>query len=190
MARNPNLAKLLDCWLIAWIIAIAIENQFFFVWIKLKIVWNFCQFFAFSLEFRCEEGLIQPTNDELFYDPKEDQDNQDWIDSHRRSYHSSKQKQGSKMMNQKLPNSDAVLNCPACMTTLCLDCQRYIYCIYCISYSISLWNDGNEKMKNLINLRLLWADMKFTRVFQLRDLYCTSKIEIIKISVNYLQKCV
>ena len=25
-----------------------------------------------------------------------------------------------------LPKSDAVLNCPACMTTLCLDCQRYI----------------------------------------------------------------
>ena len=22
------------------------------------------------------------------------------------------------------PSSDAVLNCPACMTTLCLDCQR------------------------------------------------------------------
>ena len=25
-----------------------------------------------------------------------------------------------------LPQSDAVLNCPACMTTLCLDCQRYV----------------------------------------------------------------
>lgn len=25
---------------------------------------------------------------------------------------------------QALPSSDAVLNCPACMTTLCLDCQR------------------------------------------------------------------
>ena len=23
-----------------------------------------------------------------------------------------------------LPRSDAVLNCPACMSTLCLDCQR------------------------------------------------------------------
>ena len=23
------------------------------------------------------------------------------------------------------PRSDAILNCPACMTTLCLDCQRY-----------------------------------------------------------------
>uniref|UniRef100_I3M5S6 E2F associated phosphoprotein n=1 Tax=Ictidomys tridecemlineatus TaxID=43179 RepID=I3M5S6_ICTTR len=26
---------------------------------------------------------------------------------------------------QPVPNSDAVLNCPACMTTLCLDCQRH-----------------------------------------------------------------
>lgn len=25
-----------------------------------------------------------------------------------------------------LPKSDAVLNCPACMTTLCLDCQRLV----------------------------------------------------------------
>lgn len=25
---------------------------------------------------------------------------------------------------QALPSSDAILNCPACMTTLCLDCQR------------------------------------------------------------------
>uniref|UniRef100_A0A8C5RM97 E2F associated phosphoprotein n=1 Tax=Laticauda laticaudata TaxID=8630 RepID=A0A8C5RM97_LATLA len=24
-----------------------------------------------------------------------------------------------------VPNSDAILNCPACMTTLCLDCQRH-----------------------------------------------------------------
>ncbi|XP_016347974.1 E2F-associated phosphoprotein-like, partial [Sinocyclocheilus anshuiensis] len=24
-----------------------------------------------------------------------------------------------------VPSSDAVLNCPACMTTLCLDCQRH-----------------------------------------------------------------
>lgn len=27
--------------------------------------------------------------------------------------------------SQALPNSDAILNCPACMTTLCLDCQRW-----------------------------------------------------------------
>lgn len=25
-----------------------------------------------------------------------------------------------------IPKSDAVLNCPACMATLCLDCQRLV----------------------------------------------------------------
>lgn len=25
-----------------------------------------------------------------------------------------------------MPTSDAVLNCPACMTTLCIDCQRLV----------------------------------------------------------------
>lgn len=30
-----------------------------------------------------------------------------------------------KNKTQGLPSSDAVLNCPACMTTLCLDCQRH-----------------------------------------------------------------
>uniref|UniRef100_A0A2K6FY64 E2F associated phosphoprotein n=2 Tax=Propithecus coquereli TaxID=379532 RepID=A0A2K6FY64_PROCO len=29
------------------------------------------------------------------------------------------------LQQQPVPNSDAVLNCPACMTTLCLDCQRH-----------------------------------------------------------------
>ena len=27
----------------------------------------------------------------------------------------------------KIPKSDAILSCPACMSTLCIDCQRYIY---------------------------------------------------------------
>ena len=32
-----------------------------------------------------------------------------------------------------LPKSDAVLNCPACMVALCLDCQRFVVCYrhYC-----------------------------------------------------------
>ena len=25
-----------------------------------------------------------------------------------------------------MPTSDAVLNCPACMSTLCIDCQRWV----------------------------------------------------------------
>uniref|UniRef100_H0X719 E2F associated phosphoprotein n=1 Tax=Otolemur garnettii TaxID=30611 RepID=H0X719_OTOGA len=33
--------------------------------------------------------------------------------------------QRPRLQQQPVPNSDAVLNCPACMTTLCLDCQRH-----------------------------------------------------------------
>merc|ERR1712179_713862 len=44
------------------------------------------------------------------------------IDKIRRSY----TKGGdSKSCAKKLPNSDAVLNCPACFAVLCLDCQRH-----------------------------------------------------------------
>lgn len=65
-----------------------------------------------------------PTNDELLYDPEKDSRDQAWVDAKRRGYHAF----GSQRPCQKqqpVPNSDAVLNCPACMTTLCLDCQRH-----------------------------------------------------------------
>uniref|UniRef100_G3T5V7 E2F associated phosphoprotein n=1 Tax=Loxodonta africana TaxID=9785 RepID=G3T5V7_LOXAF len=64
-----------------------------------------------------------PTNDELLYDPEKDNRDQAWVDAQRRSYHGF----GIQRPRQQrpVPNSDAVLNCPACMTTLCLDCQRH-----------------------------------------------------------------
>ncbi|NXX89245.1 EAPP protein, partial [Centropus bengalensis] len=64
------------------------------------------------------------SNDELLYDPEEDNRDQEWVDSQRRRYRN----QRRVLQQQKpsaVPNSDAVLNCPACMTTLCLDCQRH-----------------------------------------------------------------
>ncbi|XP_035290012.1 E2F-associated phosphoprotein [Anguilla anguilla] len=69
-----------------------------------------------------------PTNDELLYDPDEDDRDQAWVDAKRREYRSRKKLPGSANRREKteaLPSSDAVLNCPACMTTLCLDCQRH-----------------------------------------------------------------
>ncbi|XP_026162537.1 E2F-associated phosphoprotein [Mastacembelus armatus] len=72
---------------------------------------------------------IIPTNDELLYDPDEDDRDQAWVDARRRAYSSRKRPAGASQSRsrhpQGLPNSDAVLNCPACMTTLCLDCQRH-----------------------------------------------------------------
>ncbi|CAL8303481.1 unnamed protein product [Boreogadus saida] len=67
------------------------------------------------------------TNEELFYDPEEDDRDQAWVDSRRRAYSrrpgSGKSRSGPGLPG--LPSSDAVLNCPACMITLCLDCQRH-----------------------------------------------------------------
>ena len=50
------------------------------------------------------------SNDDLFYDPHQDAEDQTWVDSVRQSYQMSKPGDSVK----KLPNSDAVLNCPAC----------------------------------------------------------------------------
>ncbi|XP_034431439.1 E2F-associated phosphoprotein [Hippoglossus hippoglossus] len=67
------------------------------------------------------------TNDELLYDPDEDDRDQAWVDARRRRYNSRKRPAGAKQsrQTQSLPSSDAILNCPACMTMLCLDCQRH-----------------------------------------------------------------
>ena len=65
-----------------------------------------------------------PTNDELLYDPEKDNRDQAWVDAQRRGYHGFGI-QRPHPQQQPVPNSDAVLNCPACMTTLGLDCQRH-----------------------------------------------------------------
>ena len=98
---------------------------------------------------RLEEGM-GATKNEDFYDPFEDKRDQAWEDQIRRSYlqrshvkvptdqknncssnvrHKRKfvgfEDERSKSTKEKLPMSDAVLNCPCCMQVLCLDCQRY-----------------------------------------------------------------
>ncbi|XP_066550221.1 E2F-associated phosphoprotein isoform X1 [Amia ocellicauda] len=69
------------------------------------------------------------TNDELLYDPDEDDRDQAWVDALRSGYRRQRKPQpgaaGKTPKSQPLPSSDAVLNCPACMTTLCMDCQRH-----------------------------------------------------------------
>uniref|UniRef100_A0A8C9PP74 E2F associated phosphoprotein n=1 Tax=Spermophilus dauricus TaxID=99837 RepID=A0A8C9PP74_SPEDA len=57
-----------------------------------------------------------PTNDELLYDPEKDNRDQAWVDAQRRGYHGFGLQRPRHQ--QPVPNSDAVLNCPACMTTL------------------------------------------------------------------------
>ncbi|XP_055343383.1 E2F-associated phosphoprotein-like [Paramacrobiotus metropolitanus] len=68
------------------------------------------------------------SDDNLFYDPKMDDDDQDWVDEEREKYQSpgkTTKKSRGKKRERGMPQSDAVLDCPACMTTLCLDCQRH-----------------------------------------------------------------
>jgi len=84
---------------------------------------KYSQIYFDSDEEEDERRTVQ-TNDELLYDPQKDEEDQVWVDDVRRSY-----QMAGKMPTlpgvQKLPNSDAVLNCPACFTVLCLDCQRH-----------------------------------------------------------------
>lgn len=74
----------------------------------------------FTGDERVKQRQKRISNDDLLYDPKLDEEDQKWMDSHRQSY------RASLTQTKKLPSSDAVLNCPACMTLLCLDCQRYV----------------------------------------------------------------
>jgi len=60
------------------------------------------------------------TNDDLLYDPEMDDDDERWVNRQRQRY----QPEAAGQAGRRLPNSDAVLNCPACMSLLCLDCQR------------------------------------------------------------------
>merc|ERR1712228_703596 len=71
---------------------------------------------------------------------------QDWVDSVRKSY------QVGTLTNaasRKVPNSDAVLNCPACFTVLCLDCQRHeLYKTqYRAMFVVNCTVDGSQKLK-------------------------------------------
>ena len=60
------------------------------------------------------------TNADLFYDPEMDSKDEAWVRQQRTKY----QLKSSKIKMKPLPNSDAVLNCPACFTSLSRDCQR------------------------------------------------------------------
>ena len=76
-------------------------------------------FFCFFFAEKSKHRII--SNDDLLYDPDMDDKDQRWVDKQR-------QKHGGKIGGKrgKKANSDALLDCPACMTTLCIDCQRLV----------------------------------------------------------------
>lgn len=63
----------------------------------------------------------EEANDDAFYDPDEDEDNERWAQRQRQKHFHPDPSQRT----PPLPNSDAVLNCPGCMTVLCRDCQAH-----------------------------------------------------------------
>lgn len=70
----------------------------------------------------------RPSNEDLFYDPDMDDEDQRWVDRHRQHQHGQGDMKGRKQSAGKkkgASSTDAVLDCPACMTTLCFDCQRH-----------------------------------------------------------------
>ncbi|CAN0251885.1 unnamed protein product [Lampetra fluviatilis] len=78
-----------------------------------------------KLKKRKEASRRVLTNDELMYDPGMDDADQEWVDKQRRRYRGLQSGRADGKADEETPSSDAVLNCPACMTTLCLDCQRH-----------------------------------------------------------------
>uniref|UniRef100_UPI0035902692 E2F-associated phosphoprotein-like n=1 Tax=Myxine glutinosa TaxID=7769 RepID=UPI0035902692 len=74
---------------------------------------------------RAERRVL--TNEELMYDPDMDDADQAWVDAQRHRYRGIKKCRGvgQSLSKPLAPVSDAILNCPACMSTLCLDCQRH-----------------------------------------------------------------
>ena len=85
---------------------------------KLKLIY-------LTLIFITEEAA----NDELLYDPKMDDEDEQWVKEQREAYKptpniASAVTGAAAKKSSAQSNTDAVLNCPACMCTVCLDCQK------------------------------------------------------------------
>ena len=84
-------------------------------------------FFYTNIDSQGEPRHAVISNDDLLYDPEMDNEDQKWVDRQRQSHRSHVVGGGEKAgrKKRKMPNSDALLDCPACLTTLCIDCQRF-----------------------------------------------------------------
>jgi hypothetical protein len=77
------------------------------------------------------ESLIKSDDghEELFYDPEADEADEKWIADKRDEYlrisGDPSTSLSSKLTGKGIKKTDAVLNCPSCMSLLCLDCQRH-----------------------------------------------------------------
>lgn len=92
-------------------------------------------------------------NDELLYDPIADGEDEKWVEEQRKEYIGLASRNDSQHSTtdsgaMKSTQSDAVLNCPGCMTVLCLDCQRHeVYKTqYRAMFSLNCKIDWSEKV--------------------------------------------
>ncbi|KAL5264927.1 hypothetical protein ACHWQZ_G005874 [Mnemiopsis leidyi] len=69
------------------------------------------------------------SNDELFYDPQQDEKDEKWVQKKRRNYLQPGSKKSGETSasstTEKDPATSATLACPSCMSTLCRDCQQH-----------------------------------------------------------------
>ena len=75
------------------------------------------------------------SNDELLYDPSADDQDEEWVNVQRMAYRNMKipdygltdLNTGERILPKvsEIPKSDAILSCPGCMVTLCIDCQQH-----------------------------------------------------------------
>ncbi|EDV24036.1 uncharacterized protein TRIADDRAFT_26703 [Trichoplax adhaerens] len=93
-----------------------------------KIFSNSCstlllQFLGYIVD-KKKKKLKKLSNDELFYDPNIDDDNELWVKSRKETPNLQVNNNYSKRISQN-QNSDMVLSCPSCMSILTRDCQRH-----------------------------------------------------------------
>jgi hypothetical protein len=100
-----------------------------------KISWTdlVCNSSSDDDESIAEEGVNKAENDAMLYDPNADDKDQAFVNALRASAtydrpskkRTAKESDGKKPLQGQLGPTDAILNCPCCMTQLCLDCQRH-----------------------------------------------------------------
>lgn len=108
------------------------------LWLRFLRIWSigmvlvFCilirYIFWMVLKFYLGDWFILADDDEIdysikpeFHDPDLDDKDELWIQKKRKGF-----------------SSDAVLSCPACFTTVCLECQRYVH-LFVAAINDSFW---------------------------------------------------
>ncbi|OZJ05486.1 hypothetical protein BZG36_01625 [Bifiguratus adelaidae] len=69
-----------------------------------------------------KDKKIVPSNDDLLYDPEQDDKDEAWMAKRLRKRYQTKKKKSASQLQLE---TDAILTCPMCFTELCYVCQRH-----------------------------------------------------------------